>query len=457
VRHRFHRILGSGILTATLSLSQAACTTYTPVHTSPRPRDQVVESCHQSVRTQVVVRFGRSTRVGFDTAEPYYISSARQGVRGGAVIGAGGERARIHYDCSVNIHTGRVVDVEHRLVDADRRRSEWSADACQNRIRDEVTSQSRHRSTVSFEPAKIWFISLDREGVRGNGKIESGNRREKIRYECEVDVRRGRIDAAHFQPIEKPALTDQQIVKLCKTSVADAVIEDRGRRMNISFAEEHVYSISRHHKGVQGKAKLKTGKNRDQIAYECKVNTRQERVTDAHYRLLESPRPSRKHVVELCQAVTREMAAADHGRSARVDFDDAETFEVSEREMGVRGSGKLRVGGDRDPIRYSCNVDLRKTKVTDARYRAVERPRQSTQRTVDMCHAELRARISSDRGASASLNFETSETFFVSHALEGVRGTGVAKVGRRDRDRFRYECKVNIRRGAVKEARYLYR
>jgi len=457
VRQRFQRILGSAVLTTTLSLTQVACTTYTPVHGEPRPRDYVVERCHQSVRSQVSDRFGRPTRMSFDSAESYYISSARQGVRGGAVIGSGGERARIHYDCSVNIHTGRVVDVDHRLVEADRHRSEWSADACQNRIRDEVASRNRHRSTVKFEPAKTWFISLDREGVRGNARVESGKQREKIRYECEVDVRRGRIQAAHFQSLEKPAMTNKDVVKLCKASISDAVIQDRGRRMNISFGDNHVYAISRHKKGVQGKAKLKSGSGKDPIAYECKGNTRQERVTDAHYRLLDKPRPSRKHVVDLCQKVTREMAAADHGRRAKVDFDDAQTFDVSEREMGVRGNGKLHVGRDRDAIRYSCNVDLRRVKVTDARYRPVERPRRSTRRTIDMCHAELRERISADRGSSTALKFESSETFFISNSLEGVRGKGVAKIGRDDRDHFRYECKVNIRGGGVKEARYLYR
>jgi hypothetical protein len=457
VRPRFHRIPGSALLTAALSVAQLACTTYTPVHSDPRPRDHVVESCQQSVRAQVSDRFGASARVGFDTPETYYISSARQGVRGGGVIGSGGDRARIHYDCSVNIHSGRVVDVNHRLVDASRRSSEWSVDACQSRIRHEVASESRRQTTLNFEPAKTWFISLDREGVRGTGKLASGNEREKIRYECEVDIRRGRIEAAHYRPVEKAPMTDKDTLRLCQAQITDEVKEDRGRSTKISFVENKAYSISRFEKGVQGKAKLKSGDDRDSIAYECRVNTRRERVTDAHYRLLEKPRPSREHVVELCQMVTREMAAADHGRRAAVEFDDAETVAVSEREMRVRGSGRLRVRGDRDPIRYSCSVDLRKVKVTDARYRPVEQPRQSTQRTLDMCHAELRRQIASDREESASLKFDTSETFFVSNAIEGVRGKGVVRVGRRERDPIRYECEVNIRRGNVKEARYRYR
>jgi len=457
VRPRFHRILGSALLAAALSVTQVACVAYTPVPTGPRPRDRVVESCHQAVRAQVSDRFGGIHRVGFDSPESYYISSSRQGVRGGAVIGAGGEHARIHYDCSVNIQSGRVVSVEHRLIDAGRRNSEWSVGTCQDRIRRDLAAANRRGAKLDFEAAETWFISLDREGVRGNAKLGAGKHREKIRYECELDIRRGRIDSAHYLPVVKPPMTDRDTLQLCHARITDDVKDDRGRGTKVFFAENNTYSISRFEKGVQGNATLKSGNDRDSIDYECRVNTSSERVTDAHYRVLERPLPARKRVVELCQMVTREMAAADHGRRAKLDFDDAETFAVSEREMGVRGSGGLRVGGDRDPIRYSCNVDLRKLKVTDARYRAVEQPPQSTRRTVDMCHAELREQISSDRDGPVALKFATSETYFVSNAVEGVRGEGVVQTGRRDRDAIRYECEVNIRRGSVKEARYRYR
>jgi hypothetical protein len=224
----------------------------------------------------------------------------------------------------------------------------------------------------------------------------------------------------------------------------------------VAFAANDIFTISRFEKGVRGKAKLRSGDGRDPIAYECTLNTRRERVTAAHYRLLEKPRPSRERIVELCQMVTREMAAADHGRRAELEFDGAETFAISERETGVRGSGLLRVRGDRDAIRYRCSVDLHKRKVTDARYRPVEPPRESTQRTLDLCHTELREQIASDREDSVSLEFDTSETFFVSNAVEGVRGKGAIRAGRHDRDRIRYECEVNIRRGRVKTARYRY-
>jgi len=457
VTTRFRRILGGTLVASSLSIAHVACTTYPPVHTSQRPRDQIVRTCQQSVRAQVSDRVGGATGVGFDTPEIYYVSSALQGVRGGGVVDARGDRARIHYDCAVNVRSGVVVRSDYRLIDRIRRGSEWSVDACQDRIRREVASDQRRQTTTKFDEAETWFISLGREGVRGDGRIEVGGRREKIRYECEVDLRRGRIEAAHYRSVQKPPLTDAKVLKLCHGKIQDQLKGDRGRGTKVSFAENDIYSISRFEKGVRGKAKVKSRNDRDAIAYECTVNTRRERVATASYRVLEKPRPTRERVIELCQMVTREMAAVDHGRRAAVEFDGAETFAISERAIGVRGRGLLRVGGNRDPIGYRCSVDVRNVKVTDARYRRVEQPQESTRRTVDMCHAELREQIASDREQPARLEIETSETFFVSNALEGVRGKGFVRLGRRDRDPIRYECKVNIRRGRVQEARYLYR
>lgn len=452
---RFRPILVSAFLAAVSC--QLACAPYTPVSTPRGPRDHVVESCQLSVRDQLSERFGGSTRVRFDSPQTYYISTNRQGVRGGGLVDARAERSRIHYDCTVNIHSGRVVSADHRLIDAERRRSEWSVNACQDRIRHDVGSGGQRHAALKFDPAETWFISLQREGVKGEAQYRSGKDREKIRYECEVDIWRHRIAEAHYRSVEKPPMSDQDALQLCQGKITDDLKDDRGRRTKVSFKENTVYSISRTRKGIEGRAGLKSATGHEIIDYECTVNTRRERVTDADYRVLERPGPPRKRVVEMCRMVTREMVAADHGRRAKVDFDVAETFAMAKREIGVRGSGRLRVGNRHDPIRYRCRVDLRTSKVTDARYRAVKPPQQSTQRSIDLCRARLLDKISSDRNARASLSFENTETYFVSTAVEGVRGNGVAEVGRGDRDRIRFECEVNIRRGRVKEARYHYR
>jgi hypothetical protein len=140
-----------------------------------------------------------------------------------------------------------------------------------------------------------------------------------------------------------------------------------------------------------------------------------------------------------------------------VKFKTAETFSSSKYKTGVQGRGELKVGGDRDPIHYVCTVDLRRLKITEARYRPIESSRDQRQRTVDLCHDAVRQRVASDHDGRVSLGFDRSETFFVSNSKEGVRGEGGIRFGRRNREAIRYECEVDIRRGRVTEVRYRYR
>jgi hypothetical protein len=434
----------------------AGCYARVPVRVEPPPRDHVVEQCHQTIRGQARDRFGRRTAVSFDTPDTYYISSALEGVRGGGVVKAGNERTRIQYDCTVNIRSGRVVQAQHRPV-ADIRPVGWSVDACQDRIREEVASDRNRRAVVKFGEVATHDVSLERERVRGRARLKSGNQWEEIRYACTVNVRRGRIEAADYSPVAKPLLSDAEVVKLCQGVIAGEARADRGKKARVSFDTGSSYSISSSERGVHGRAQLRSGSARERIAYECKVDARARRVTLAEYHSLEKPEVSEKRVIDACQEVTREMVAADHGRRAGVKFKTAETFSSSKRKTGVQGRGELRVGGDRDPIHYVCTVDLRKLKITEARYRPIESSRDQSQRTVDLCHEAVRERVASDREGRVSLGFDRSETFFISNSKEGVRGEGGIRSGRRSRDAIRYECEVDIRRGRVTEVRYRYR
>jgi len=434
----------------------AGCYAYIPVPVEPLPRDRVVEQCHQAIREQTRDRLDRPTAVSFDTPEIYYVSSALEGVRGGGMLAAGRERARIHYDCTVNVRSGGVVRAQHRVID-EIRPAGWSADVCQDRIREKVTSDRNRRGVVKFGEVEIHDVSLERERVRGRAELKSGSQREKIRYACTVNVRRGRIEDAHYSPLAGPPLSDAEAVKLCQGAITGEAKADRGKKARVSFDTGSSYFVSPSERGVRGRAQLRSGPEHERVAYECKVDVRVRRVTLAHYRSLEKPEHSEKRIIKACQDVTREMVAADHGRRASVKFATAETFSSSERKAGVQGRGELRVGGDRDPIHYLCTVDLRKLKITEARYRPIQSSPDQRRRTVDLCHEAVRERVASDQDGRVSLNFERSETYFISNAEEGVRGEGVIRSGRRSRDPIRYECEVNVRRGHVTEARYRYR
>lgn len=457
MKRRTRPILLVVVLAALSSSAHIGCYSPVPVVIEPPPRDRVVERCHQVIRGQVIERSGQHAVVSFDTPETYYVSSAIEGVQGGGVLEVDREHARIEYRCAVNIRSGRVVQAQHKVIEKPQRPAGWSIEACQDRIEEKVAKEHRRRPVVKFGEAEIHDVSLDREKVRGRAKLKSGKEWQGIRYACTVDLRRGRVEAAHYSQLAKPVPSDAEVVKLCQGAIVGEAKADRGQRTKVTFEKGSTHSISASRQGVSGRAELRSGAEREQIAYRCKVNLHQARVTLAEYRLLERPGGFEERVIQACQDVTREMVAADHGRRAKVKFQTAETFASSKRATGVQGRGILVSGGERDPIQYLCTVNPRKLKVTEARYREIEVPRDQIRRTVDLCHEALRERVESDHGSRVSLAVESSESYFISIAEQGVRGEAAIRKGRRYRDLIRYDCRVNLRRGRVDEVRYRYR
>jgi len=438
------RFLHMGMLACALPVAPLGCVGTTVVAQPPPPRGRFVEYCHQTIRSQAADHFGGHVGVRFDSPETYFVSSALEGVRGGALVTGRGAGERIQYGCTVNIKSGRVVDARFRRVEPVRRSSDWPVEACQQRIRDEVAADHPRRTSVNFGAAETFFVSIDEEGVRGRAKVGAGNHWEAIRYECTMNVRRGRVHAARYHPLEQPALSDARAVELCQQAVAGRATREHGSRARVDFSSGNAVSVSKSEKRVRGNAKLNAGRDREPIAYECSVDVRRERVTNAHYQSRGKPRPSDGKLVETCQMVTREIIAAEHGRRASVEFATGEVFDISKGQRGVRGRGVLEVRRNREAIRYQCMLDGRRGKVTEARYRPVERSPVVAQQTMDLCHQAVRAKVAAARKRRTSVEFQ-------SH--------GSVRSGRLDRDpdAIRYDCTVNIRRGLVTKARFRYR
>jgi len=421
------------------------------------PAGRVVESCHRTIRARAIDRLGGPATYSFDTPETFFISSATEGVRGGAMHRGRRGDSRLAYTCVVNIHSGRVEGARFRVVGADQRGDEWPTAACQQAVREEVAADRGRGTAVDFDRAESSYVSPYEEGVSGRGRLRNRKAGERIRYECTVDLHRGRVSRADYSTLEKPHLSDAGVVKLCQGAIADRLRSEGRHAAKTTFKSGQAFFLSKFERSVRGQMNLKSRGSTQRAHYECSVDVRRERVTAAHYRSVGDHPASNPRIVEACQMVTLEMAAADHGRRARIDFAPVEVVSPSRHESTVTGGGVLKVGGSRDPIRYRCSVHPRNLKITDARYRKVVSPPDRTQRTVDLCHEELRARVAADRKGRLSVVFDTSETYYISNAEEGVRGRGAVKDKAHDRDPIRYQCTVNIRRGRVAKAGYRYR
>jgi hypothetical protein len=109
------RFVHMAVLAYAPLIAQLGCVGPTVVaQPMPSARGHVVDYCHQTIQPQAADRFGRRVGVRFDTPETYFVSSAVEGVRGGALVAGGGVRERIEYDCTVNIRRGLVTEARYR-------------------------------------------------------------------------------------------------------------------------------------------------------------------------------------------------------------------------------------------------------------------------------------------------------------------------------------------------------
>jgi hypothetical protein len=449
------RIVPFAALACLLPLGNSGCTT-TRVIRKDAPPGRVVENCQRTIRSYAIDELGGPADVRFDTPETFFISSGTEGVRGAALHRGARRDRRIYYSCVVDVYSGRVQDARYRVVGEAERTDDWPVEACQQVVRDQVYADKGRGANVKFAKAQSYHVSRNEEGVRGDGRWKVGKDWVGLEYECTVDLRRGQVTRARYRPLEKPLLSDKGAVKLCQQTIEDQAKSDRGQRTKAAFKSGDAFGVSRFERGVRGRAELKYGAVREQVDYECSVDVRAVRVSAAHYRTLASL-PSEDQIVKNCQAATREMVTAQEGRRTSVQFETAEMQTTSRQRGRVQGRGTLKAGGSRDPMAYFCTADLRTAKITAARYRRLALPPDRANRTVELCHEELRARVASDRDDVASLTFATSETSFVSNSKETVRGRGELRFGNRGRVSIRYECTVDIRRGRVTDARYSYR
>jgi hypothetical protein len=85
---------------------------------------------------------------------------------------------------------------------------------------------------------------------------------------------------------------------------------------------------------------------------------------------------------------------------------------------------------------------------------------QATQTTqnnfsISICQSALQERITQETGSQASVSFDLAETYFVSNAEEGVRGTARVRLQNNNQLlRYRYDCTANIRDGQVARLTY---
>jgi hypothetical protein len=193
--------------------------------------------------------------------------------------------------------------------------SEYPQLACQREIVRRVAGPGSGDSFVRFrESVQETFVSNAERRVQGEGQQVTTYSDGRIvpssfTYNCLVNVRDGRVPEANYsmrdtpaatqptpQPTQPAASTSQQSISMCQEEIKNRVISDNrlnvgglvnitvGAGRRVSFPEPaQTSTISNTEESVRGRALVRAGNSRQDINYNCTVNTREGRVTSATY------------------------------------------------------------------------------------------------------------------------------------------------------------------------------
>jgi hypothetical protein len=153
----------------------------------------------------------------------------------------------------------------------------------------------------------------------------------------------------------------------------------------------------------------------------------------------------------------------------------AEEFVIATRDVEITGSGPIDGAGNRTIFmrnringgQAECQINVASSRVLSVRITSQpgqpvpppNRPPGNTvspnQPSVRACHGEIDRQIRRAYGGVEKVLFstDTTRTFFISNAKEGVRGDGQFRQGPTWFN-FDYTCQVNIRNGRVTQANF---
>jgi hypothetical protein len=166
-----------------------------------------------------------------------------------------------------------------------------------------------------------------------------------------------------------------------------------------------------------------------------------------------APADAQSDAVRRCQREVRSRVWHLRGDRSPVRFTSVDTYRISSKQRGVRGSGYVRAPGASDRFAYDCSVVIRTGAVRirslrGAGHRPIgpgypQPPAGWTGNAATTCHAVVRDRIWRLRRDRSPVQFTSTDVYSVSNYQRRVRGTGQV-FAPRDIDGFVYECSVGI-------------
>ncbi|HIK17530.1 MAG TPA: hypothetical protein IGS53_19875 [Leptolyngbyaceae cyanobacterium M33_DOE_097] len=260
---------------------------------TPTPGGSSVAICERTLRDRITQSTGEPVIVTINSANPYFISNAEEGVRGTATarFSETNRSTNYRYDCAVNIRTGQVTQLTYEPTTSP---PVSSTAICERTLRERLAQETGSSSNVTITSANPYFISSTEEGVRGtaNARVVNTNRLINYRYDCVVNIRDRQVTRFTYQrvtpPSPPPVVSSRAI---CERELQKRIAQQTNGRVDVKLTSANTYFISSTEEEVRGTATARfQNTNRSaNYRFDCAVNLRTGQVTQFTYRRTDPP------------------------------------------------------------------------------------------------------------------------------------------------------------------------
>ncbi|MEE4379971.1 MAG: DUF3011 domain-containing protein [Candidatus Competibacteraceae bacterium] len=154
---------------------------------------------------------------------------------------------------------------------------------CQKMVRWEAGKEFGNNTKIQFHSGQAYGISRREEGVKGEATVSAGRERNRIDYQCVIDLRQGKVTQVNYQAVGQSGSVDIEVIAPCQSAVVDRISQDLGYTAQIAFDAADISRVSNNRQTVRGPARVRTRSDWRNITYSCTLNTRRNRVTEVYY------------------------------------------------------------------------------------------------------------------------------------------------------------------------------
>ena len=245
---------------------------------------------------------------------------------------------------------------------------------CKLRVENKISRKLDYAPRIDFGYADVSDSSRYQSRVKGEAYVRNNKERLRVDYRCIVQRENGKVTDVKLDWRDKPGNDGNKgnAASACKSHISKKVQRDTSGQVSIDFRKHESSGISGNRRRITGNAHVGSGRGTGKIAYECMVDTRYMKVTNANYRWTQKL-PSggnkgydKKKAQKQChKAIANKL---HREKNQNVDFRSTSFRPVGKADLMVEGRIRVFGNGKQYGARYECRANGRSGQVLSARY-----------------------------------------------------------------------------------------